>query len=450
MSTPTVADPPAQTSLHTSFLKSLQLTVTPSAAVPSATGAPVPDTGVEVPSNVYDFSEGSGSLADKISKINKEAAAAPAVTPPVVVAPVVTPVETPPVTPAAVTPAPALVVPELPRVNKLPDLPKPFLEDTVLPPPPINIDLSSLDEDEADRVRTAMFAEQKYPERYAGRAKQIFDFITRHKNFMRAQEAENPNVSFDGSNEEYGKFLKSNPLPLSASELKRFDRERMLEEAASLAEKRISVKTKRLEDEVTQLKAAPIVERTINDYKSLVKELMPKDDDPIVQQAATGMASRAVEVGQEFLMLSSSLKQYDSKNDIHKWLADFIQEQGELYQKTGHASLKRGTKNFVPRSKFNSLPADERAKHFTFTDEDVLQLIAVSAKAAAEFHSTNERDRLKKAGYTRVTAAPVAPPVIAPVVTTDVSARASPTVVGGGPVSDGRQQDVFLRYMGIA
>jgi hypothetical protein len=138
---------PEPTGLHASFLKSLQLTVTPSDPVPSATGAPVPDTGVEVVSDI-DFSEGSGSLADKLKKVEREVANAvpPAPTesapPPSEATPPPPSVSPPPVSatppPASATPPPAGAVPtqpEMPRV-KIPELPKPIAHQDILPPPP--------------------------------------------------------------------------------------------------------------------------------------------------------------------------------------------------------------------------------------------------------------------------------------------------------------------------
>lgn len=455
MDTPTT--PPAApelSSLHTSLLKSLQLTVNPAdpkpVNPPDAMGAPTPDTGVEK-TVLEDYSERSGSLADQLGKMAKDGTDKPVIVPPVTPTDVVPPVV--PVTPAPVVAIPPVTPPVTPapvepqvRQIKVPELPKP-MSDTVLPPPPNTLDFTGLDEDEIEEVRTAQFAERQYPEKYSGYGKRVLEFIQKHKQFVKQQEAEDPNVSFDNSNATYQKFLQANRPSSTNSERKRLERERLLDEAATAAEKRMSAKTKRLEDEVTQLKATPIVEKTINDYQSLIKDLMPKDDDPIVTEAVTEMSGKAANAGREFLLLSSNLKPYDSGNEVHKWLANFIQEQGELYQKTGHASLKRGSRSFVPRAKFNVMTVDDRAKHFTFTDEDILQIIAVNAKAAAEYRASQEHDRLKKAGYSR-TVAPAAPPptpVTPPV--PDVSARAIPTVGGSAPIVDNPVGDPFQRFM---
>lgn len=440
------------TSLHASLLRSLELTVNPADPNPRVPDAPEPDTGVEKPSTVDDFSDRSGSLADKLARIEKEGTNAPTPTPPADPTPTpeaVTPTGDAPVTPTPTpnpeTPEPAVA--ELPKI-KVPELPRPMSDDIVLPPPPSTLDVSGLDEDEVEEVRTAEFAEQRYPQRYPGHAKRVLEYIRKHKQFVKTQEQENPDVSFDQSNTAYQRFLEANRPTITSSERKRLERERLLEEAASIAERRLAGKTKKLEEEVTQLKATPLVERTINDFKSLVKEIMPKEDDPIVLEKAEEMTGLAVTAGKEYLLLSSQLKQFDTKNETHKWLADFIKEQGELYVQSKHESLRRGGKSFLPRHQFNNLPADERAKHFSFSDEDVLQLIAVNAKAAAEFHAKTERDRLKRAGYTRTPSATAptspTPPVPPPL---EPSARATPTVTGGGPIGDGQPTDPFLRFM---
>lgn len=452
--TPTPTVPPTDaelSSLHTSLLKSLQLTVTPPS--PAPTGAPVPDTGVEVPSTIEDFSEGSGSLADKMRKIERETAATPPSAPPPEPAPApAVPPPSDPITPppAAVVPPPPAVAPETPKPLKIPELPKPLnLDELNTPPLSLDrLDLSGLDDEEQEEVRTAVFAENQYPAKYKGYGQQVLDFIKKHKQFVSQQEQENPDVQFDRTNQSYQRFLETNRPAVSNSERKRLERERLLEEAAALAEKKLSAKTRKLEEEVTQLKATPVVEKTINDYKSLVKEWMPKEDDPIVVEAVESMTAKAVDAGREFLMLSSNLKPYDTKNETHRWLADFIQEQGELYVKSGHESLKRGARTFVPRAQYNSLASEQRNKHFTFTDEDILQLIAVNAKAAAEYHSTNEKKRLERAGYTRTPAPQTPAAVPPPPAPTPVSPRATPTIAAPSSApSSNAPSDPFLKFM---
>lgn len=452
--TPTPAATPApepKDSLRDSFMKSLQLTVAP-ASDPAlqATGEPAPDTGVEKSSGVEDFTDGGGSLHEIVNRMKKEPA--PVETP---VTPPVTPTPAPvAATPAPVTPAPAPVTPapvqspeltEAQKALKVPEFPS---REAVPAQPnitPSNLDVSGLDEDEVHEVRTAEFAESKYPERYKGHAQRVLDFIKKHKQYVQTAPTDS---TLDRDDAEYQRFLKTNKPTVTDGERRRLERERLMEEAAAEAQKRMSPVAQRLAEELTQLKAAPLVEKTINDYKSLLKEVMPKDDDPLLEDAVKNMSQKAVEAGKEFLLLSTRLKDYDSRNETHKWLGDFIAEQGDLFIKSGHPSLKRSGKSFAPRAKFNTMNADERAKHFTFSDEDVLNIIAINAKAAAEHQAKTEREKFERMGYTRVKV-PQAPVVETRPIVPEVSPRANASPAASSTPSNPVQNDPFLRYMGV-
>lgn len=427
------------------LFRSLQLATDTPVAPPTNT-APIPDSGTdEKPTGpLTDFTEGRSTLGDMVNDYKKN--------PPVatVVPPVVPPVTPPPVIP----PTEPVVVPPpvqatMPKIN-VPVIPPPPVQETIEKAFNIdNLDLAGLDDDERNEVSTAAFAEKKYPGKYKGHTQKVLEFIRKHKQVYEEVRAENPEGEFDESNPKYRGFVKANRPNVTEAERRRLDRERMTEEAVVEAEQRLAKKYQHVQDEISQLKARPVVEKTMNDYKSLVKEVMPKaDDDSLVEDTVSEFSKLAVNAGEEFLMLSSQLRKYDSANETHKWLADFIQEQGDLFVKSGHTALKRGSKSFVPRSKFNALPAGERDKHFTFTDEDVLQLIAANAKAAAEFKVKSEKEKLEKAGYRRQPAVPV-PPVTQPPVQLEPERSPRATVSSSNPVAPitGGPQDPFLRFM---
>ncbi len=456
-------EPPKDT-LRESFMKSLQLTVEPTAPDPqvSAIGEPAPDTGVEKTTGPNDFTPESGSMHEILARMKRNPAPEPAPAAPVT-PPEPAPV-TPPPAPAAVTPPPAPVTPaptptpavtpptpvELTEAQKqlrVPEFPKRETPVADPKPSPSTLDMSGLDDDEIYEVRTAEFAEAKYPDKYKGHAQRVLDFIKKHKQYVQTAA---PESTLDRDDAEYQRFLKANKPTVTDTERRRLERERRVEEAAVEAQQRLAPATQKLSEELTLLKAAPLVEKTINDYKSLVKEVMPKDDDPLVKAAVEETTATAVDAGKEFLLLASRLKDYDSRNSTHVWLGDFIAEQGELFVKSGHPSLKRGGKTFVPRAKYNVMPPDERAKHFTFTDEDVLNIIAINAKSAAEYRANTERTKLEKMGYRRVSssAAPATPPVSATPPVAEPSPRAMSSTAAGDDPGPSSPTDPFLRFMG--
>ncbi len=162
------------------------------------------------------------------------------------------------------------------------------------------------------------------------------------------------------------------------------------------------------------------------------------------------------------MLLSTQLKSYDPKNDAHTWLAKFIQEQGEVLQKSDAPQKTRGSKTFVTRAAYYSMPEAKKAEHFTFSDQEVLELLAINAKLAANQIVKTERERLEKYGYKHTKAAPTpAPAAPAPVVTPSttpngvVSITSDPSPRGGvapsdaglTPVAPNTTSDPFLRHL---
>lgn len=445
------ADAPKD-SLKETLFRTLQLAAdTPNA--PAHNAAPIPDSPERVMTDdPQDYSEGRGTMADIVSHIEKKqkaAAANPPVEPvviPAVVAPTVVPVVVPPVEPAVVVPEP-IVIPKV-KLEKIPT-PEPIAPTSVAPFDISKLDLSGLDEDEINEVKTAAFAEQRYPDKYKGYAAHVLDYIKKHKQIVRDLTSENQDGDMDENDPKYKAFVKANRPPVKGPERRKLERERTLEEAAQIAEARLSQRYRKVETELTQMKAAPAVEKSLNDYKSLLKQVLPTStDDPLVESVVAEVSNLASEAAGEFLQLSAQLKPYDSRNNTHRWLADFIAEQGKLFANSKDPATKRGNKTFIPRAEYNNLNPTDRAKHFTFSDEDVLQIVAVNAKAAAEFKIKEEQGRMEKFGYRRSAAPAVVPPkMVVPPVEPELSPRAGSGVVQPGPIGTSSPRDPFMSWM---
>ena len=199
----------------------------------------------------------------------------------------------------------------------------------------------------------------------------------------------------------------------------------------------------------------------MKDFEEFIDSQLPINSDDILEaDTAKDIKRLANGAAREFMLISTQLAPFDPKNETHQWLAKFIQEQGEVLANSDAPQKKRGDKTFVPRAAYNSMPQAEKDKHFTFTDQEVLELIGINAKLAANEIVKAERTKLERLGYSRAPktvntpppAAPVTPPQPSPTpngVVQDISPRGGVTPVSGGftPVGSGAPADPFLKHL---
>lgn len=443
----TPPQPPAvnkqPTDISTAFLSSLTKAMESEKAGVVQTPAAVPEPTIE-----DRFGGNLGHVVKTLVKEAKEKAEADKliVEPTQVIVP-----PTPAVAAPATTPVvPAVAVPATPPKNpeldkfKLPEIPQPSKAPTPTFFSPLNLDMSGLSEDERAEMDTAIFAEQKHPDRYRGHAQKVLDYIKQHKRIVSEIEStgEDPEDS-----SKYAAFKKANK-PIKSSEWRKLEQERVSYTAAQEAKAEVAKELNELRREIAETKAAPVIERSLNEFRRVVETILPKDDDPLVATISKNFAGVAVQAADQFIRLSNKQIAYDPNNQLHKGVADFIEDQASQFQKSGDPGLKRGNQTFVSRATFNTMPADQRNKHFTFTDDDVLRILAVNAQQNAEQTIKMERKRLEDAGYTRAPKQAAAPAAPTPAqVVLDPSPRSSASIAPAEPSVTRKETDPFKSFL---
>jgi len=309
-------------------------------------------------------------------------------------------------------------------------------------------DVSDLTEDELYEVDLAKFAERTNPAKYTGRAKAVVKYIRDHRKVAQELSSEDPDGDI-ASNPKYQRFVKSSRPEFTAGERNRLTLTKIKEEAKRELQAEMEEKYVRpMEQDLRQQKAKPAIQKTVEEFTSQVAAQMPtEEDDPIVQEVTGYIKGQAKLAAEEFLSLSSSIKPFDSKNQVHTFLADFIENQGQQLVASKSPYLKRGNQTFLPRAQFNSLAPAERAKHFTFTDEDVLQMLVVNARTITDHAIKEKREYFEKLGYTKAPKA--TKPKEAPVVTEEeptpkasLSSSSSHT-----PVPAAKKKNPFIQFV---
>lgn len=395
--TPPVIPPPeTKPGLPDSFLKSLK-TVLENEKTPPVR---VPNDGPG--HSAADVGGSHGSLSDVIRNLPKKVEEKP-----IVETPVVPPVEekkapvvsTKPKEVPVVDPVRDQVVDQLKQVKTSPITPAPIDIPRAIPVAP-TVDIAGLDEDEQMEVETARFAEMQHPDKYKGHAAKVAQFIKDHKKLVNDLQARG--IDDIEENSQYKNFVNTNRPDVSKSERRRLENERVAYEAAQRARQEVDKELSELRRQVAETRATPQVERAVDDFKKATSSII-QAEDPLGEEIRDRILDQTAQAANEFLRLSNRLTSYDPNNQTHRWLGDFIEQQADTYSKSQHGSLKRGTQTFVSRAKFNTMPVDDRQRHFTFSDDDVLRILAANAKQVAESAATTERARIEKLGYGRTT-----------------------------------------------
>ena len=382
-------------------------------------------------------------------KEEREKLAATPATPAIVASPsTATVVPTAPVVATSAVPTPPTTPPRNPEVDKfkLPTIPQAPAPTPTTSFTPLSLDLSGLDEDERAEMDTAIFAEQKHPDRYRGHAQKVLDYIKQHKRVVMELESSGETDIEDSAR--YKAFQKANKPGITAAERRKLDQERISYQAAQEAKREMSGELDKLRKEIAETRAAPVIERSLSEFRQVVDNIMPKEDDPLVAQTTVAFAQTAVQAADQFIRLSNRQIQYDPNNQLHKGVADFIEDQATQFIKSGDANLKRGNQSFVSRATYNTMPVEQRGKHFTFTDDDVLRILAVNAKMNAEQTIARERKRLEDAGYTRQATRVATPPPPTPAqMVPDPSPRSSTGLAPSEPTVTSKPKDPFHDFL---
>lgn len=423
--------------------------VEPTVTVPPAEDQPLTQKPVF---NEEEYKGSEGGLRDKLRYARAQKAAeavAPAVETPAPAAPVVTPTV---VDDKVTVKRPDIVAPAAPTA--------PAAE--VVTPPPATPDLpADLSEEEEDEIKLAQFAEETDPAKYAGYTRRVTEFIKRHRDFVAKQQETNPDVELETS-DEYQAFLQKNKA-IPQPERKKLARAKLIDEAKREAKKELSAETDELRAKLREIEVRPQIKSTVEQLRSEATTLIDHAAAKAIKEKGKEAASAdyALETGiiqeyvdlaanaaNEFLHITQGISKPDPKNQTHVWLFDFIQEQTDLFEKHGGDSRVRDGKRFVSRVKYSQLKPTERENHFTLTDTDVLQLIALSAKYGAEGKLKTEQERLEKAGYVKkpnTPAAPAQPPRQAVADTQPPRSRVSPAP--GSAELQSPKRDPFLVAM---
>lgn len=236
--------------------------------------------------------------------------------------------------------------------------------------------------------------------------KQYLEFFKKHKKFL------SDNSDYDLSDsEEYKKFLDQNKPKI---DLKKFEKEMWTSEAESRALQRVQPEILKLRRDQARIQGEPLAKQNTQKAKKILFETIPDDTKKIIQNTGikglfeqspieakiiNDALTGAQEMVDTFYQIVHNVEDYDEKNARHSQLSDFISREQDKFIKSGRTV--RGGKTFVRRERMPLVPKEEAGKYYTFSDEDIVNLIALRAKEGMNSKIGSTRSALEKAGYVK-------------------------------------------------
>ena len=239
-----------------------------------------------------------------------------------------------------------------------------------------------------------------------GLDKQYLDFFKKHKKFL------DDNSDYDLSDsEEYKKFLDQNKPKV---DLKKFEREMWTSEAEKRAIQKVQPELIKLRRQQDRIQGEPVAKENVLKAKKILFESIPDEareviknsgikglveQNPIEAKIINDSLTNAQHMVNTFYDIVHNVSSYDEKDTSHQALSDFINKEQEKFIKSGRTV--KGGKTFVRRERMPLVPKDQLDKYYTFSDDDIVNLIALRAKESMGGQIKNTRSALEKAGYVR-------------------------------------------------
>ena len=269
--------------------------------------------------------------------------------------------------------------------------------------------IKTLSDDERDALEFAAFAEQKGQK----------DAYKKAVGFFRARDkfvTENPGLTPES--QEFTEFLEKNKPKLPAS----LERKFIAEQAAAKAREESAKETAELRDRQRALELAPLIDKTVDRFKTVMtsgelkldKEIVPISADvgKAIEEKGYEAAKKqfpveapiymgTVQMASEFLKVSNGLVPWDpASNRTHQWLDGFIAKQEQFVMQDESRRMVDGRK-FVTAAEYAGLGPEELNKHWTLSDKDILDMIAANGHLQAHHQRRDFEENAKAMGWSK-------------------------------------------------
>ena len=279
-----------------------------------------------------------------------------------------------------------------------PDIPE-DLKQNALSEEPVEEDkdkefVDSLLPEEKEIYELARYASEKMPE-YKGADSTWKNYITKTKDYINQRLKDDPHVNLS-DDEDYKAFIAREKPSFTSSDARKVEREMLLEKAEARAREKLKPEIERVRREQELMNLAPVVEKRKSQAVQKVKEVIPQEFREVLEQengveqlqktkpmeyaAIDAVATQALNSSSLLIDITSGAVSYDPSNADHQALLNWVNQEQENFINSGQTH--REGKVFMRRERYFQLPENKRAEYYTWSDDDLVGIIAHRSKEA--------------------------------------------------------------------
>ena len=308
--------------------------------------------------------------------------------------------------------------------------------------------------EEKEAYEIATWASRNDPEHKDLNAKYL-KFFKAHNELL---EKNKEDYEFSDS-VEYKNFIKSQKPQVN---LKNIERNMWTAEAKNKAMQEMAPQLDQVRREQLKIKGEPVaragMQKTKTDLISAIPgnfaESLKKDgvenfakQNPLEAQIINKHLTSAQNMAGTFHQIVNDIEDYNESNPAHAALSRFIQDAQDKFIKTGRT--QRNGKTFIRRERMPTVPAQDRGKYYTFSDEDVLSLIVRQAKHQIHENIDGMNKAIQKGGWKKEGVAPAQPSQPAPTASSMPKALTPSKGVSAPAAGEVKQENPILNLLGL-
>lgn len=277
-----------------------------------------------------------------------------------------------------------------------------------VPEAPEQEDLSGLTPEEQERYSLAKWASAN-DSTQKGKDKDYLKFFSAHKAYIDERLSQDPDVEL-AEDPEYRNFINQNKVNFDAPSVLR---RKLKHEAKAEALEEIKPEQDKIRRQINRLEREPVAKKAIADKKQLIAKSIPEDIVNSFKEDKDWANNNTLEAGivdrvlgdaysliDAFYNIANDLESFDANNSVHARLSKWIDDEQTAFVNSG--KTRRNGKVFIRRERANSLSEAEKNKYYTFSDDDLMNILSKRAKSSMESQIKSTISSIEKAGFTRV------------------------------------------------
>jgi hypothetical protein len=277
--------------------------------------------------------------------------------------------------------------------------------------------LNELLPEEQEVYNLAKYASKNMGDEYKGYDVKFKDFFTKSKSFLDKKINDDPHYN-PSEDDDYATFIERNRPKLTQVDAKKIERSMWINEAKNEVRKELEPETEKLRKKLERAEKAPAVNQAKSNFRNMAqKVVIPEEyretfekggeeaigkfakENPLEYQIMDNASKRLLTYGDTLTDIFLKTVDLDESNAIHKELIDWVNLEQGNFIKSGQT--EQDGKVFMRRERYFSLPENRRSEYYTWSDDDLLKILALRTQEQVNSALTGQRDMLKNSGYVK-------------------------------------------------